>query len=139
MINNYTSYEQSKRLVELGLLQETADAWYKEVYKHTLSDDGWIISHSEIPDYVSLVLYQDANWTLDRWNYVPCWSLGALIDLMKPIDGNTYSITGTLDGSAIVQFEDVTIFAAQEKTTFESVYEMVCWLLENNYLKTKNE
>lgn len=155
MINNHTSYEQSKRLVELGLLQETADAWYKEVYKHTLSDDGRIISNSEIPDYVSLVLHQDANWTLDTWNYVPCWGLGQLFEILPKTvenrhfnnDINTLLIYPNIENKWLVGYGTSMAVGTLATHSFikssineklvDSVYEIICWVLENGYLTTE--
>ena len=127
--NNWTTVKESKHLIELGIDIKTHDM-YHELTSHALAE----------PFEWETFVGQNVAIMNDLFSYrngytLPCWSLGALIDLMKPIDGNTYTITGTLDGSAFVQFEDVTIFAAQEKTTFESVYEMVCWLIENDLIK----
>lgn len=131
--NNWTTVKESKHLIELGVDVKTHDMYHEKIAHGLVEPFEWetfVGQNAAIMD--DLFSYRN-GYTL------PCWSLGALIDLMKPIDGNTYSITGTLDGSAFVQFEDVTIFAAQEKTTFESVYEMVCWLLESNYISNANE
>ena len=153
--NNYTSYEQSKRLVELGLLQETADAWYKEVYRHTLCDDGWHISHSEIPDYVSLVLFQDSNCTLDTWNYVPCWGLGQLLEILPKTvknrhfnnDTNILLIYPNIEDKWLVGYGTSIAVGTLATHSFikssinenlvDSVYEIICWLLENGYLTTE--
>lgn len=154
-MNNYTNYEQSKRLVELGLLQETADAWYKEVYNHTLSDDGWHISYSEIPDYVSLVLFQNSNWTLDAWNYVPCWSLGQLLEILpktvknRRISNDTFTllvypnaenkwVVGYETGIAVGTLVSHSFIKSSiNENLVDSVYEIICWVLENGYLTTE--
>lgn len=57
--NNYTTQEQSKRLLELGVPERTADCYYKESGKIEVK-----------------------NTALDEL-FPPCWSVGRLIEIMK--------------------------------------------------------
>ena len=57
--NNFTTPEQSKRLLELGVPAWTADCYYKESGKIEIK-----------------------NTALDEF-YPACWSVGRLIEIMK--------------------------------------------------------
>lgn len=105
----WTSFEQSKHLIEAGLDPETADMF-------------------------------DAN---DN----PCWSLGALIELMpKTIETkkpkNLY-FPEILPASNCVAYiatnknkEYVFLRSIANSTLLDNVVEMIVWLLNNNYIKT---
>lgn len=111
---NYTSIEQSKRLLELGLDAESADmSWMNNKYPECVPYDV-TLKHANTKDFL----------------YLPCWSVGALIDLL-PIGTHTCShIT-----DAGITYECYT-----EKENFEcltildAVFSMIEWLLENKLL-----
>lgn len=76
--NNFTTPEQSKRLLELGVPADSADCYF-------LSTDG-------ITTWVRGVADKNMNWfgTIDR-TPIPCWSVGRLIEIyykvcIKPAD-----------------------------------------------------
>lgn len=62
---------------------------------------------------------------------IPCWSLAALLSIIKPVNDNTYTLIGTLDGGAIISFDEVTNVMFQEEEIIDAVFEMVVWLKEN--------
>ena len=66
--NDYTTPEQSKRLLELGVPAESAN-YYR------LWEDGmvWVISEVDKIDWNSKVG--------DTPTYLPCWSVGRLIEI----------------------------------------------------------
>jgi len=77
---------------------------------------------------------------------LPCWSLGALLELMSKegvepfIDSNPF--VGYGDG----QYRCVYLNGDWESshqttgnTLIEAAYNMVCWLLENDYIKNENK
>lgn len=66
MNTNYTSIEQSRNLLKLGLNPETADMWYE--YDHTIMD------FSPVP---KIGTHQCTETPM-----IPCWSFGRLIELM---------------------------------------------------------
>lgn len=108
-----TTIEQSKKLIELGIDVNTADMHYWE---------------SEGKEYLYVGKCSDING-------IPAWSLSALLGLIKPVNENTYTIQGTLDGGAIISFEEVTSVAFQEDNILDAAFEMVCYLLENKLIK----
>lgn len=71
-----TSIEESKRLLELGIDQNTADMRWR--YNHNTH------KHDDIPQVLAV-----RNWD-DPYNKdIPAWSLGALLDLC-PYDREVY-------------------------------------------------
>lgn len=70
--NNFTTPEQSKRLLELGVPADSADC---------LLDNEWLeIDEDDVPS----VIHKTHKFTdYDQQNYTPCWSVGRLIEIMK--------------------------------------------------------
>ena len=80
---NYTTIEQSNKLVELGLNPDTADMkWYY------WKDE---IDAPKVPtlgsDKAALESYKNTQAV-----YLPCWSLGALLEVMPEIDNQLPSL-----------------------------------------------
>lgn len=81
--NNFTTPEQSKRLLELGVPADSADCYYSHYIK--------TYAHSE---YTEILWHRPRFITEDNnpnWNarlidgtqtYMPCWSVGRLIEIM---------------------------------------------------------
>lgn len=135
---NYTSIEQSKKLLELGLSPESADMCYKGSQS--------IIDPKE-REYTKEPFVRGKYTSFDNLRiFYPCWSVGALLEVMPPVikgdrlDGFSLCCWKT-SLSYIVQYEK-TIGNVYEKeidfsgdTPIEAYYKMVVWLLENNYIK----
>ena len=69
--NNFTTPEQSKRLLELGLPADSADCfWFDERDLMFLKD---ILYSDEA---------KDGEW-VRATDYTPCWSVGRLIEIMN--------------------------------------------------------
>lgn len=125
----YTSIEQSKRLIKLGLNPETADMMHIGTCPFMKEFDN------ERIEYVSVGNKKKKG----HWN-IPCWSLGALFDLLpKRINNqqldiriNDYYQLGY--GCYISKGWSIWVNTPQRKTLFEAVYDMVIWLLENHYI-----
>jgi len=104
---NYTTIEQSKKLLELGLNPESADMYYPWDF-----ENGKLC---EIPIAKNL-------------GFLECWSLGALLNLMPDIlftkEKNMYYF-GHPDSNHI----------EQNTSSIITAYSMICWLLENNYIE----
>lgn len=92
--NNYTTPEQSKRLLELGLPVDSADCYY----------DTYDIEHSNClrPYFLDERTYTDYFKHLSCIGtnvHTPCWSVGRLIEIMlnSQIDTGTYALGIMLD------------------------------------------
>ena len=68
----WTTIEQSKKLIELGIDINTADMWYQCV--------GMSFENSSKKPIYFPMITRDYVSKED----IPCWSLGALINLMQP-------------------------------------------------------
>ena len=104
-----TSLEQSNKLIELGIDIDTADMywWYsgKRYYVESMDDD-------------------DFNKESD----IPAWSLTALLELIpERIPGTKLVIKW--EGNYYIEGRDYL-----SDNPIDAVFEMVCWLKENNKL-----
>lgn len=124
---NYTTLEQSKKLLELGLDPKTADMYYAHFIR--MGSDT----------------YDETEPLIGEFDYpyeFPCWSLGVLIDLMPheiKEDGDTYRLLIT---HKLAQYPRLTtlwpsLYNSHADSTFEAAYNMMVWLLENKYIKTE--
>lgn len=119
---NYTSIEQSKKLLELGLSPESADMYYL------------IIAEDEYSEYPNVGNKEQIA------EEFPCWSVGALRQLFPVgikfneetyLFGDNNRLTKdfayyySINDNACVQFTGSDI---------ECAYNMIVWLLENNYI-----
>ena len=122
-MQNYTTIEQSKKLVELGLNPDTADMYFP--------DNAEITEIREKPRPVEYIEDKD---------YPPCWSLGALLELMPKIqeddkDCGFYPIIrkGWVDNQWYCLYTG-HITRGYDNST-DAAFEMIVWLLKNNYIK----
>ena len=125
---NYTSIEQSKKLLELGLNPETADMYYEPSI-------GFCTEPSEAR--VGEIKYAHPR-------SIPCWSLGALLDVMPDKieymdsecdlslakDWVSYEGYDRYDTSYTIQ---PMVF--KDKPLVDLLFESIIWLLENGYIK----
>lgn len=119
-MQHYTTIEQSKKLVKLGLNPDTADMCMWE---------------SEGKIYVYVCKPDDINCT-------PCWSLGALLELMPKIqeddnDGGCCPnlCKGWSNGQWHCVYRRSIYITKWYDSSIDAAFEMVCWLLENGYIK----
>lgn len=81
----WTTLEESERLLEAGLSPDTADMWYAERIPKKI--EGWnLIQNGDAYYYLSLEKSSENNWSIDTINDIPCWSLGALMNIIKRTD-----------------------------------------------------
>lgn len=115
-MKSYTDLHQSKILAEF-LPKSSADMAY---LKYASSDNLTFRFEGALP----MVL---GDIPIDEIDYetLPCWSLVALLKLIKPVNNNTYKLQGTLDGGAFITFDEVTNIMYQESEIIDVVYEMV--------------
>lgn len=130
-MKHYTTLEQSKKLVKLGLNPDTADMFYSR--RPTGKSE-----YSEFPDF-------KLEGRLEVFTKVdlPCWSLGALLNVLKTRkDCNFITIHSSYSLKWILNTSYYELANWKEKETIgetpiEAVYNMVCWLLENGYVKKR--
>ena len=137
-IKSYTTIEQSRKLAEI-LPLESADMYYN-------------LGESKLPN----VIYGSHD---DFKCYLPCWSLAALMHLLPSefpekgeysettykIDIRKYTLTDDVDIYQIVygnyhwdedgscSWSDM-ISSGEREELIDVVFEMICWLKENNKL-----
>ena len=141
-MQHYTTIEQSKKLVELGLNPETADMFYS--YGMNIKTKEWSYD-------AELMVIDEADKLCD----IPCWSLGALMDLLPPSiqtgegmqnqyeidirkywggEENLYQLAYGNNRGISEEWHDM-INTGEKESIIDAVFSMVCWLLENNYIK----
>lgn len=126
-MKHFTTVEQSKKLLELGLNPESADMYYEP-------SAGFGTEPSEIS-------VGDIKYAHPR--SVPCWSLGALLEVIpKQLEKQKYwktllvNIESNRDVVSYVNYSDESsLYDAIGDTPKEAAYNMVVWLLENGYIK----
>ena len=131
-MTHYTSKEQSKRLLELGLSPETSDMYYE------------LLNEDPYPQPVRLPL-SSRHWEqLLPDVMIPCWSLGALIELLPERihlrDWMNYKLVLGKHKAFYLRIEDLkesrTILPKCEaESLLDAVYQMFCILLEKGYIK----
>lgn len=126
----YTTIEQSKKLLELGLNPDSADMFYNEEPDECYPKD---IVDTKYP----MVIREGQKHYLKEYG-VPCWSLGALLEIMPEIDNQLPSLRKYKNYYCVV-YSDITTRLGDSqwqngKTPAEAAYNMVVWLLENGYL-----
>lgn len=136
MVNGYTTVEQSKRLVELGLDPSTADMWWSRCTITDFGDNDLKVSYAVTPCNISQFKNTDKD--------IPCWSLTALLELMPPylfefergIDLNIYRnlngkgwhvsyMPNNINDMKKDKFRQIT-----NGNLIDAAFEMICWLIE---------
>ena len=132
-MRSYTDLKQSKKVAEI-LPLESADEFWEDHDRWCSEGDEWE-GYEDYPRAEPYLEYprKENEWKEEKQD-IPCWSLAALINIIKPINENTYTIRGTLDGGAIISFDEVTNVMFQEEEIIDAVFEMVVWLKEINKL-----
>ena len=135
-MKHYTSIEQSKNLLELGLSIKTADMAY---LKYADSDNPTPRFDGCAPMILMDVPIDEINCET-----LPCWSLGALSEML-PED-----ITDSEDNYPLVisksnrgwsvsystpYYRNYGVYEECGETLIEAVYGMIVWLIENDYIK----
>lgn len=94
--NNYTTPEQSKRLLELGVPAWTADCYFYE-------EDG--VANDSTPQIVSygeIWTDESKEALFSSWEDIPCWSVGRLIEIWE-ICGNGGRCTTVKKGQSRIE------------------------------------
>jgi hypothetical protein len=82
--NNYTTIEQSKRLLELGVPADSADLFYSKFECETFVNRPALCYDKR---YIGIVPYGYEK------DYLPCWSVGRLIEIYHICVGPGCSFT----------------------------------------------
>ena len=129
MVHYYTNIKQSKKLIELGLNSETAYMVYRMEFNPY--DNVYVLNeeYTELLKFSSDFLQED----------VPCWSLGALLGMMPIFDEQNATLECCTDETGKVfsyniEYQNIKNIGYY-KTSIETAYNMIIWLLENNYFK----
>lgn len=128
-MKHYTTIEQSKKLVELGLNPDTADMFYSR--RPTGKSD-----YSIFPDFK-----QEGRLEVFTKVDLPCWSLGALIDIMPDViykDAARATLRIHKDTIYHISYKNsshLNEIWISKKTLIDAAFEMVVWLLENGYIR----
>ena len=119
-MRNYTSYEQSKRLVELGLDKDTADMCY--IMHATSDNDQWRYDDDDMPPMVLLGNYSDVLAEAH-----PCWSVGQLMGII-PFECNLHKFT--TEGGTVYRLESFYLnHTKSHQYPIDACMEMVEWTL----------
>lgn len=127
-MQHYTTLEQSEKLMELGLNPETADMYYfcdptpagNIMYPTLIVVEKHL--HSRLPEY-------------DKGD-IPCWSLGALLEVMPKGVQINFNNTGiSIDITFVRNGVIIDSHRVKNDTFLEAAYDMVVWLLGNGYIK----
>ena len=122
---NYTSIEQSKKLLELGLSPESADMRWtpcQDEYKK------WFVAENK-----RIVL------NYDKKHCVPCWSIGALLKLI-PKHPKFNTALRIVDRETIIwafECHAISEYEFSGSSDLECLYNAIVWMLENNYINLK--
>ena len=122
-----TSLDQSKKLVELGIDVNTADMkWFNGVLMFHFDKEA------------------KENYDKTKYEYIPAWSLTALLELIPPYlgefnEGIDFGLSKAMNGkwysAHYIQLNDDGIVTFNVTitgdTAIDAAFEMVCWLKEN--------
>ena len=120
----YTSIEQSKHLLSLGMNPESADMC-------------WCLAVKGIPQLV-------ANQGYNKYGdfEIPCWSVGGLLEVMPNVTSEDNEVTSAFIAKT-PNGKYYFAFATSHKevlssnicdTAIDACYDMIVWLLENGYI-----
>jgi hypothetical protein len=139
---NYTSTEQSKKLLELGLSPESADMI------HICSiirgkENGFL---DAVPK--ESILYAMHTTIEEKEKSIPCWSLGALLQSApKYFSELNHQFVQTIEYDHIMgvyyfiyrdyQHGGRSKNISNSKDLFDGTFKMIVWLLKNGYIKPK--
>ena len=110
---NYTTIEQSKTLLDLGLSPDTADMCYCSICYDT--QGPWCnVAKTHKPDL--------------EFNDLPCWSASALLSLIRK-----YTLQ-TISDNCILLVCETHDHCINGNSIIEVCYKMIEWLLKNKLI-----
>lgn len=147
-----TNILQSKKLIEIGLDIKTADMHY--MYCHWEIDEHTVGDQIDARPGCSPIFYNPDRSDTDPY-YIPCWSLGALMDLLPPSiqtgegmqnhyeidirkywgnEENLYQIAYGNNRGLSEEWHDM-INTGEKENLIDAAFQIICWLLKNGYIK----
>lgn len=131
----YTTREQGIELVRKGANPATADMCYEKVLKSLGLEWEWKEFMGKNP------AVENNLFSYTHGFVSPCWSMGALLDMMPKhieAEGKTYELQirpaeGNLVAYTDLEYGDYCYI--KKDSLFDSVYDMVCWLIEGRIVK----
>lgn len=134
-MTHYTSTHQSEYLLHLGLSPATADMYFALDAEIAINTSYITILNGEkcVPAYKGAI---------------PCWSLGALIDLLPERihirDWVNYKLVLEKHKVSYVRIEDLDEYSKifcwfEDEDLLDAVFEMTCLLLDKGYIKKGGE
>ena len=140
-MNTYTTIEQGKRLVELGLDPNTCDG----IYAAKVVDwEGKKVKNPKYRIYVGEKLGKAIVQNFESIDEIPAWSFGNLLELFPrtiECDCISYDLVYNFGSGAISYKEeygsDTIIEFFVESDPFENIIDCFNWLLENGFLNKK--
>jgi hypothetical protein len=126
----WTTLEESQKLVEAGLPVETADMRYSFIGEH--------IKEATENDYLLHTGSVDKNsYTFKHKFLVPCWSLGALMQLLPRVVEQGYDLI--INPQFYVIYinpfsKDVKFVCDMSSFLIENVKDAIIWLLKNKLI-----
>ena len=124
-MKHYSSIEQSKKLLELGLDPETADLIHA-CYSY--------IMHTNKPtdNFKYTVILKDEDRSSDRSYDIPCWSVGALLGVLPEYE----LIHPSSEGEYLISIGRIIAYATDDGETFvDLLFNTIVYLLENGHIK----
>lgn len=115
-----TSVEQSHKLIDMGLAENTADLYY-------------ILRRNSEP---KLVLFSSAP-PEGFLNEIPAWSLSALINLLPKFiesKGKDYCLLMLSDRVVYWDGNITNLYETTQTNLLDAVVDAILWLLRNNYI-----
>jgi hypothetical protein len=137
----YTDIEQSKKLVDLGLDPNTADMTWGEELDNITKKLEWKVT-------VNLnVAIKDNLFSYRKGYVIPCWSVGALMEILpSAIESNGHyyclkfgKLANETEWYVSYEWEGWTAKIMKGKLMDNAIYDMIIWLLKNNYINTVNK
>lgn len=116
----WTTLEEAKKLVEAGLDPNTADMSYNFVVCK-------VVNGNASEDWLLQPFPPDEN---QPHKQLPCWSLGALKNIVEEEFGKDFSYENS--EWVIIVWSDLSGY---KHFYFEEIVNCVLWLLENGYIK----
>lgn len=142
----YTTIEQAKKLIEIGIDTNTADMHYGYTAPYEHSDRMYDGGYDEIP-YPKDFLKLNANFSENDYDgKLPCWSTEALLDILDETivfgteeDCHEYALHFGKDGTSYYMYYEDTEFVANNiideldfscSTLLNCAFEMIVKLKE---------